>query len=127
MGSVARNDGSQHVAFLRKTFGYADNGNVLTLGSLQAGTLIMKPTSGIFVSTVFNAGTNNFLDIGTTVTQDLFGTDLSLLATAFVPLDEAIGGFLLTADATITMLLQLSGTAATTGAGIAVISFIPPN
>lgn len=124
--SQARNDGSQKIHFLRKDIVFGDNGNTLTVGVLPAGAVILKPISGVNVTTVFNAGTNNFMDIGTTGTADLYGTDLSLLVLGLIVLDEAVA-FYVAADTTVTCLLQLSGNAATTGAGQVVIAFIPPN
>ena len=129
MGSIARNTGEQQIHFLRKPFTFADNGLTLTVGVLPPNSIILKPISGVNVSQVANAGTNNFMDIGNTVTSDLYGTDLSLLALGFIPLDEAVS-FLVPptgGDITVTATLQLSGTAATTGTGHVVIAYIPPN
>lgn len=126
-GVSARNASYQNVQYLRKDITFADNGIVKTLGKIPAGSLILKPISGLQIVTAFNAGTNNFIDIGTTADDDLFGTDLSGLALVFVPLDEAVGSYSVTADITVTVTVGLTGTAATTGAAVAVIAFIPPN
>lgn len=126
-GSTARQFHTQQVHYLRKSFVFGDNGSVLTVGTIPAGSLILKPISGVQVTTVFNAGTANVVDVGSTADDDLFGTDLSLTALAFVPLDEAIGGVLVAADTTVTLTLGLTGTAATTGAGECVICYIPDN
>lgn len=123
----ARDAGYQNVQYLRKDITYADNGVAKVMGKIPGGSLILKPISGLQVTTVFNAGTNNYIDIGTSDNDDLFGTDLSGAALAFVPLDEAIGGFYVAEDTTITVTVGLTGTAATTGAAAAVICFIPPN
>lgn len=124
MTGVPRQYHHQLVHFMRKAFVFGNNGSVLTVGTLPAGAIIQKASSGLYVQTVFNAGTNNFADLGNTTTADLYGTDLSLLATTFVPMDEAVG-YLVAADIDIILTLQLSGTAATTGAGVAVVTFIP--
>lgn len=126
-GTTARQYSTQQVHYLRKSITYSNNGTALTVGVIPSGSLILKPASGVHVTTVFNAGTNNFLDIGTSADDDLFGTDLSLTATNFVPLDEAIGGYLVAADTTITATVGLTGTAATTGAGEVIIAYIPDN
>lgn len=126
-GVPARNAGYQNVQYLREDITFADNGVAKVIGRIPANSLILKPISGMQVTTVFNAGTNNYVDIGTTADDDLFGTDLSGAALAFVPLDEAIGGFLVAADTTITATVGLTGTAATTGAATVVIAFLPPN
>ena len=124
-GTVARQFHTQQLHFLRKSIAYTDNGTALTVGVIPAGSLILKPASGVHVTTAFNAGTNNFLDVGTSATADLFGTDLSLTATNFVPLDEAIGGYLVASDTTITATVGLTGTAASAGAGEVVICYVP--
>ncbi|MEP9368661.1 hypothetical protein [Xanthobacter sp. VNH20] len=120
----ARVPTQQVVSYLRKGFTFSDNGSVLVLGTIPAGALIIKPMSGVMVTTVFNAGSTNVLDIGTTADDDLFGTDLALGTAAFVPLDEAIGGYAVAADTTLTATPALSGTAATTGAGEIVICYV---
>lgn len=126
-GTTARQYATQQVHYLRKSITYSNNGTALTVGVIPAGSLILKPMSGVQVTTVFNAGTTNVLDIGTSADDDLFATDLALGSLAFVPLDEAIGGFLVAADTTITATVGLTGTAATTGAGEVVICYIPDN
>ena len=119
----ARVPSQQVISYLRKKITYADNGKALVVGTIPAGALIIKPMSGMQVTTVFNAGTNNYVDIGTTADDDLFGTDLSGAALAFVPLDEAIGGFRVAADTTITATVGLTGTAATAGEAEVVICY----
>ena len=122
----ARDDGYQNVIFLRKNFVFGDSGSVLTVGTVPAGAIILKPLSGVNVETAFNAGTNNFLDVGTSANDDLYATDLALGTLGFVPLDENVS-YKVTADTTIIATPALSGTAATTGAGTVVIAFIPDN
>lgn len=118
---------TQQVHYLRKGFTFADQGSVLTVGTLPAGALILKPTSGIHVVTAFNAGTNNLVNIGTSADDDLFGTVLSLTTATHVPLDEAIGGYRVAAAIDVTLTLALTGTAATTGDGECIICYIPDN
>lgn len=125
-GTNARNLQIQAVHYLRKGFTYADDGSVLTVGTIPSGALILKPLSGVFVNVAFNAGSTNVLDIGTSANDDLYATDLALGSIAFVPLDEAVS-MVVAADTTITATVDLSGTAATTGQGEIVIAFIPDN
>jgi hypothetical protein len=122
----ARLYNTDQVHYLAKTITFDDDGIVHTLGILPAGAVVIKPASGVQVHTVFNAGTNNFLDVGTAATGDLFATDLALGSVAFVPLDEAVG-LRVAADTTITATVQLSGTAATTGAATVLIAYILPD
>lgn len=113
------------VHFLRKTVDYTTNNVAQTIGVIPAGSLILKSASGIHVTVAFNFGTNKLMDIGTSATDNLFGTSLSLATTDFVPLDEQIGGFLVAADTTITATVKGTGTAATAGSGEVVICYIP--
>jgi len=120
----ARNDLYQHIQYIQKDFTFSDTG-AKVIGTLPAGATIVRPMSGLVVNTVFNAGTSNVIDIGTTADDDLYGTDLSGTTLGFVPLDENVA-LTLTADTTFTVTPGLTGTAATTGAGKAVICYILP-
>lgn len=122
----ARDSSYQNVQYLRRNFTFADNGKVLKLGTLPAGALILKAVSGVNISTVFNAGTGNVLDIGTSADDDLFATDLALGTAGFVALDEAVSQYV-AADTEMTATPALSGTAATTGVGQIVIAYVANN
>lgn len=123
---VGRNYGKQMIHFLRKTVVFGDDGVAYRkVGVVPAGSLIIKPMSGVFVSTVFNAAGSNTLNIGTPGDTDLFATLLALGSLAFVPCDEAIGGFLRTSETTVVAEVVLTGTAATTGSGEVIIAYIP--
>jgi hypothetical protein len=125
-GSTARELSLQVKHYFRKGFTYADDGQVLTVGTLPAGALISKPDSGVYVNVAFNAGSTNVLDIGTAANDDLYATDLALGSIAFVPLDEAVS-MVVAADTTITATVDLTGTAASAGEGEIVICYIPDN
>lgn len=127
MPAPARLLHTQQIHYGRVGVVFGDNGTVKTIVVVPAGSLILKALSGVHVTTVFNAGTANVLDIGTSADDDLFGTDLALTATNFVPLDEAVGTYLCTSETTITVTLGLTGTAATTGAAEVFIAYIPDN
>jgi hypothetical protein len=115
----------EHVVhYIAVAFTFDDNGKVLTIGTIPANAQIIKPLSGVTVNTVFNAGTSNVADIGTTADDDLYGTDLALGTVAFVPVDEVVS-YRVTSDTTFTLTVALSGTAATTGAGVAQIAYLP--
>lgn len=125
-GTSARNLGLQAVHYLRKGFTYADDGTTLTVGVIPSGATIIKPMSGVQVNVVFNAGTTNVLDIGTSASSALYATDLALGTIAFVPLDEAVT-MSVSADTTITASVDLTGTAATTGQGEVIICYTVDN
>lgn len=125
-GTAARQFHTQQVHYLRANISYADGASkVYTLGTIPAGSLIIKPMSGVHVTTAYNSGTNNLINIGTSADDDLFGTVMSLTTANFVPLDESIGGFRVSTDTVITASHALTGTAATAGAGVVVICYIP--
>lgn len=114
----------QQVHYLKLAVTFADNGVVKTLGTIPAGATILKAMSGVLVNVVFNAGTTNVLDIGTTADGDLYATDLALGSIAFVPLDEAVT-MSVSAVTTLTATVAIAGTAATTGSAVIVIAYIP--
>jgi hypothetical protein len=124
---MARQYHQAMVHYLRRDFTFADNGKVLVVGEVPAGSVILRPDSGVHVSTAFNAGTGNVLDIGFTGDDDLFATDLALGSATFVPVDEAVGGFYRAADSVVTATPALSGTAATAGVGHIIICYVPPD
>lgn len=126
----ARQFSAQMIHYLRKTVTFEDNGSEVTVGWIPSGSLILQPISGVRVSTAFDAGTTNVIDIGANTGNDdpdEFGTDLALGSVAFVPLDEASGIYVATADTEITATVALAGTAATAGQAEVVIAFIPDN
>jgi hypothetical protein len=131
-GTVARQFHSQQIHYLRKTVTFSDNGVARVVGVIPAGSQILNTLSGVFVTTAFNAGTSNVIDIGTTANDDLYGTDIALGTRAFVAFDEAatatdVNTWLLTADTTITATVALAGTAATAGSAEVVVCYIPDN
>jgi hypothetical protein len=119
---------TDQVHYLRKEFTFADDGKTLTVGVIPANSLVLKPLSGVAVTTVFNAGSTNVADMGPSTDSgtDLWATDLALGTLATVPLDEAVTS-LVTVDTTVQIAVDLTGTAATTGAAVAFICYIPPN
>lgn len=128
----ARQLATQQIHYLRCGITFADNGIAKIVGTVPANSQIINVISGVFVREVFNAGTSNVLDIGTTADDDLYATDLALGAKAFVTLDELatatnVNAWYVTVDTTFTTTPALSGTAATTGQAEVVIAFIPDN
>lgn len=127
-GTAARQFHTQQVHYLRKSITYLDDGLTITVGTIPAGSLVLKPLSGVAVTTVFNAGTTNVADMGPSTDSgtDLWATDLALGTLAFVPLDEAVT-FLVSVDTIVQIAVDLTGTAATTGAAEVIICYIPDN
>jgi hypothetical protein len=124
----ARYTHQQVVHTLRKGFTYADDGSTITMGVLPIGAIVIR--AGVVVSTAFNAGTTNVLDIGTSGDTDGFATDLALGTVGVIVADEMAttndaGPY--TSDTTIQMVVDLTGTAATAGTGTAWVEFIVDN
>lgn len=127
-GSLARYNTPQQIDYLRRRVTIANSGVAVLVGILPPGAIILKALSGVTVSTVFNAGTTNTVDIGVTGTAGLYGSALSLTATNFVPVAQAVSYLTSTAgDTSIFATVNLSGTAATTGVADIVIAFVPAN
>lgn len=122
----ARDAGYQNIQYLRKQVTFADNGKQIAIGSVPKGATILKPISGAQIEQAFNAGTNNYIDIGTPADDDYYATDLAGGTVTFVPLDEAVP-LTVAADTVLTVTVGLTGTAATTGRATIVIGFIPAN
>jgi hypothetical protein len=125
MAAVPRQFHQQMIHFLRKSIAYTDGqAAVITVGKIPAGSLILKPLSGVTVNVAYNNGTNNLMHIGTDSNTDLYGTSLSVASIAHVPLDEAVT-MLVSSDTTITAEMACSGTAASAGSGEIVIAYCP--
>lgn len=132
-GIPARDAGYQNIQYLRKrmTFDGAGQGAVGTsaafvIGRLPAGAIIQPQASGVDVTTVFNAATNNRLNVGIAGTPAKYGAVLSLLALGFVPCAVAVGHRLLV-DTDILITPDVTGTAATTGDCDVLIAYILAN
>lgn len=123
-GSTARELSFQAVHFLRYNIDEVSGAGPFTIGTIPAGSLILKPISGVQVNVAFS-GTNPVADIGTTDNDDLYGTDLDLdAAVGFVPLDEAVS-MIVAVDTTLTVTLNLDTPVAADGTGVVVIAYIP--
>lgn len=114
------------VHYLRKAIAFSDGATaVVTVGVIPAGALVLR--GGVCVTTAFNAGTANVIDIGTSADDDGFATDLALGTIGVIAADEMAtsNDAYVTSDTTITATLALSGTAATAGAGFVWVEYIP--
>lgn len=126
-GSQATVYHTNQVHYFSKAFTFADDGSVLTLGKIPAGAAVIR--GGVVVTTAFNAGSTNVLDIGTSADDDGFATDLALGTVGVIVADEMATSndtYSASADVTITATVDLTGTAATTGAGIVWVEYIVP-
>lgn len=124
-GTQARLYHTHQVHYLRRAISFADGAtNVYTLGVIPAGSTVIR--GGVVVTTAFNAGSGNVLDIGTSADDDGFATDLALGTIGVISADEmaTTNDASVTADTTITATLALTGTAATAGAGFVWVEYL---
>jgi hypothetical protein len=126
MTTPARQFHTQQIHYLRKEITYADAGVQKTVGVIPAGSVIVKPISGVNVSTAFNSSGTDLLDIGTSADDDLYATDLSVAAVGYQALDEAVS-MKVTSDTTITATYAQSVADATAGVAEVVIAYVPDN
>jgi hypothetical protein len=123
-GSTARELGFQAIHYLRLRLDEADGAGPHTIGTIPAGSLIIKPISGVQVNVAYS-GTNPVADIGTTSNDDLYGTDLDLdAAVGFVPLDEAVS-MVVAADTTLTITIALDTPVGNDGQLDVIIAYAP--
>ena len=127
-GTTARQSHVQAIHFLRKDITTADAATTVTVGTIPSGSIILEAISGVYVHVVFNAGTNNRLDIGASTYSGTnnYATLLTLLGIGFIELDEVAATLKVTSDTTIKAYVDVTGTAATTGQASIVIAYIPP-
>ncbi len=126
-GTAARQFHTQQIHYLRKSIAYTDNGTTVTVGTIPAGSLVLKPISGVSVNVAFNGGTTNTLDIGPSTDSgtNLWMTVGALGSIAFVPLDEAVT-MLVSVD-TIVQAAVVSTASASAGTAEIIIAYIPDN
>ncbi len=127
-GSVGRQLQQHTTHFFRKNFVFSDTTAVAqTLGVLPPGAIIVN--AGVVVTTAFNHGTNNLLDIGTSSDDDGLATNLSLATVGNIVWDELAtsNDLYSTSAVTLTFTPDMTGTAGTTGAAEVYVEFIPDN
>ena len=115
---------TQQVHFIRKGITFADQQKTINIGAVPAGSIILKPMTGVYTSTAFNgtAGLNT-VGIGTSASASLFGSALTVSAAAtFAPTAQA-ADFLVPQDTYIAVVVNAS--AATAGAAEIVVCYIP--
>lgn len=120
---VARQFHTQQIHFLRKDCSFSDNGSTLAVGTLPAGSVILKPLSGVNVSTVFSGGGAPTLNIGTAASGAFFASALSLTTVGHVSAATANSFLIGATDTDITAAVTASGN--TAGVAQIVIAYIP--
>jgi hypothetical protein len=117
------------VGNIRRTVYFADatnaaNTNGVLIGTLEAGCIPL--TVHTYVSTAFNAGTTNTLDVGVPGTIGGYGPAASTLAgaTGYKTATGTLTGIPLAADTPIYAKYGQTGTAATAGVAIVILTFV---
>lgn len=126
MTTPARIYHTQQTHFLRKSISFEDIGSTVDLGVVPAGAIVIN--AGVVVSTAFDSGSTDVLDIGTSSDTDGFATDLSLQTAGRIAADELatsndLGPY--AADTTLQCVLAATGTAATAGSAEVFVEYIP--
>ena len=121
---AARDMGYCVVEALRKKITVTDGANVVVVGTVPAGALIIG--GGVFVTTAFD-GTTPVIKVGnldSTPNDDAYGTALVISALGYIALDElaAVTNTKTTVERTITATMTL--TAATAGEAEVIVLFV---
>lgn len=127
MAAPARVNGEQVIQYLRKDITYLTGiAAVVSVGTVPKDAIVVR--GGVIITTAFNAGSTNVLDIGTVADDDGFATDLAMGTIGVISADEMattndMGP--MAVDTEITATLALTGAAPTTGAGVIWIEYLP--
>ncbi len=126
MANPAREYHTQQLHYLRKNIDFNDTG-AITVGKIPAGSIVIG--AGVVVSTAWNSGTSDVLDIGTSGDDDGFATDLSLRTIGNIVWDELAtsNDLYVSSDTTIIATPASTGTAASAGVGHVYVTYIPNN
>lgn len=134
------NDAQQYhqnmVHYLRKDFTFADAGSTLSMGWLPAGAVVIG--GGVVVSTAFNSGTSDVVDLGyrnsaesgTSDDTDEWMTDGNLTAAGWITADEidaSVAELYFPDGAEAVVAYASAGTAPTAGAAHAYVQYLVDN
>ena len=121
----ARDMGYDVVQHLTKSISYLDGlTGAVTVGKLPPKAIVTDVWA--VVTTAFNAGSTNSIDIGTSGDTNGFATGLSTTAAGRIAADEMATSDDLysTSEVTVVATHVGTGTAATTGAGFVVVQYV---
>ena len=116
---------SPAVKVLRKAISYTDGATKnYVVGTIPAGAVVLR--GNVVVTTAFNWGTNNLIDVGTVADPDGFATIMSLTTIGNIVFDEmaTTNDQYVIADTIIYAQMQCTGTAASAGAGFVVVEYV---
>ena len=127
--AIGRQLALQVVHTLRATIRFSDGASgVLTVGTLPVGALVIG--GNVSVLTAFNAGTNNNITVGTAGVPASYQPATAMATIghkAFTGLATSADLMNATAEVPVIATLGLTGTAATTGVAIVVVSYVVNN
>ncbi len=120
---IARQLHTQQTHYIRKRVNYNDSaiGTGVAFGTLPAGAMIVS--QNVRVSTAFNAGTTNALNVGTAAG----GTQLFTDAATAGARSPTIANLSFASDTDLFVQFAQTGTAASAGIADIVIGFVPNN
>ena len=123
MAGPARQLHTQQIHYLRKRVNYNDSaiGTGVVMGTLPAGAMIV--TQNVRVSTAFNAGTTNALNVGTAAAGTQVFTDAATAGAR----SPTIANLSFASDQDLYVTYAQTGTAATAGVADIVIGYVPNN
>lgn len=126
-GIPARSSGDQTINYLRTpidfSLGYT---GVKTVGVIPGNSIILR--TYIVVTTAFNNGSTNTMGIGVSGTATSFASAVALGTVGVIGGGTALATSTLmapTADTTIIATMASTGAAATAGAGVVVVEYMP--
>lgn len=131
-GSTARQSHNQQIHYARFAVTYSDAGIATGVSkqTLPAGALILG--TAVYIGTTFNAQTTNVLTVGTngtTANNVVASGDVDETTSAITqnikPTSAALGA--LAADVPLYVKYTQTGTAATQGSAIVVVTYVPNN
>lgn len=128
-GGTGREYHTMQVHYLGVDFTFADDGLALSMGFLPVGATVIR--RGVVVSTAFDAGSTNVLDIGTGADPDGLASDMALgtagviTAGSELATSDDVGPYAV--DTEIFATVDLTGTAATAGVARAWVEYLVPD
>ena len=122
--STARVFHTQQTHYFKRRIIFSETGT-LTIGVIPAGAVVLE--AGVVVTTAFNAGTTNTLDIGTSADTDGFASAIALGTIGRIVADDMAtsNDLYSTSEVTLQCVVTLSGTAATAGEGFVYVRYMP--
>jgi hypothetical protein len=119
---------TQQVHYLRADFTFADEGNLVLLGAIPNGSIILPAMSGILTVTAFNDSGTNTVDLGFRAAPTFLVSGASAAAAGWDGLSNHTSLF---SDPTSSyeVVARYNGqnNDATAGSAVAILGFIPQN